>query len=105
MGGISGTVDLSRFNGSVGDLAKIAGPEVVPVVQDGPQLYLRNSNTTGIADTDYIFAAPRGGKMLMCDWDGDGTATARRVPERHVVHHQLDGRWPTAAGVRVRPAG
>ena len=41
----------------------------------GPQLFLRNSNTSGVADSTTIFAAPTSGTTLMCDWDGNGTST------------------------------
>jgi GH25 family lysozyme M1 (1,4-beta-N-acetylmuramidase) len=70
--GITGGVDLSRFNGSQLQLQNVAGAEV-PIT--GPQLYLRNSVTSGVADTSYRFGAPAGGTPLMCDWDGNGTAT------------------------------
>jgi len=40
-----------------------------------PQVFLRNSLTSGVADTSYRFGAPTGGTTLMCDWDGNGTAT------------------------------
>ncbi len=41
----------------------------------GPQLFLRNSLTSGVADASYTFIAPRTGTTLMCDWDGNGTDT------------------------------
>ena len=41
----------------------------------GPQLFLRNSNSSGVADTTTSFAAPTTGTTLMCDWDGNGTST------------------------------
>ena len=41
----------------------------------GPQLFLRNSLTSGVADATYTFIAPRTGTTLMCDWDGNGTDT------------------------------
>ncbi len=41
----------------------------------GPQLFLRTSNTSGVADLNYSVLMPKGGKTLMCDWNGDGTDT------------------------------
>ncbi len=70
--GISGGVDVSRFNGTRVSLEALAGTEVAT---SGPQLYLRNSVTSGVANTSYRFGAPSGGTTLMCDWDGNGTDT------------------------------
>ena len=53
-------------------LEGVAGAEVATT---GPQLYLRNSVSTGIADSSYRFGTPPGGTTLMCDWDGNGTDT------------------------------
>jgi hypothetical protein len=50
------------------------------------KLYLRNSTTSGIADTTYSFFAPAGGRMLMCDTNGDGVATPTKV---------VNGQWYT----------
>ncbi len=41
----------------------------------GPQLFLRNSLSSGVADRSYTFIAPNTGTTLMCDWDGNGTDT------------------------------
>jgi hypothetical protein len=41
----------------------------------GPQFFLRNSLTSGVADVNYTFIAPTTGTTLMCDWDGNGTDT------------------------------
>ena len=65
--GIVGNVDISRFCCSVAKLAEVSGSPL-----GRPQLFLRNSNTTGIADQTYVYGAPAGGTTLMCDWDGDG---------------------------------
>jgi len=37
-------------------------------------VYFRNTNTTGIADFDFIFGDP-GDKLIAGDWDGDGDET------------------------------
>ena len=72
--GISGgATDVSRFNGPPAALAGVAGTEAPTT---GPTLYLRDSNTSGVADTTNRYGAPSGGTTLMCDWDGNGTATA-----------------------------
>ena len=42
-------------------------------------VYLRNSNTSGVADASYPYFAPNGGRLLMCDTDGDGTKTPTKV--------------------------
>ena len=42
-------------------------------------LYLRNSTSSGVADVTYPYFAPNGGKLLMCDTDGDGTKTPTKV--------------------------
>ncbi len=41
----------------------------------GPQVYLRNSLTSGVADGTAMLLAPTTGTTLMCDWDGNGTDT------------------------------
>ncbi len=68
--GISGAVDISRFCCSLAKLAEISGSP-----SGRPQLFLRNTPTTGIADQTYVYAAPAGGTTLMCDWDGNGVDT------------------------------
>jgi GH25 family lysozyme M1 (1,4-beta-N-acetylmuramidase) len=70
--GISGGVDLSRFNGS---LARLAAATGVESVSTGPSVYLRNTATSGVADSAFRVGAPGGGTTLMCDWNGDGVAT------------------------------
>ncbi len=42
-------------------------------------LYLRDTTTSGVADTTYPYFAPNGGRLLMCDTDGDGTKTPTKV--------------------------
>jgi hypothetical protein len=37
-------------------------------------VYFRNSNSTGIADLEFIYGDP-GDKLVAGDWDGDGTDT------------------------------
>jgi len=68
--GITGNVDISRFCCSLAKLAEISGS-----ASGRPQLFLRNSPTSGIADHTYVYAAPAGGTTLMCDWNGDGIDT------------------------------
>ncbi len=68
--GIVGNVDISRFCCSLANLAQISGSP-----SGRPQLFLRNSLTSGVADTSYTYAAPAGGTVLMCDWNGDGVDT------------------------------
>ena len=68
--GIVGNVDISRFCCSPAKLAAVSGSP-----QGRPQLFLRNSATTGVADETYVFGAPAGGTTLMCDWNGDGVDT------------------------------
>ncbi len=70
--GITGGVDVSRFNGTQVGLQTMAGSEVATT---GPVLYLRNSISTGVANASYRFGTPPGGTTLMCDWDGNGTDT------------------------------
>jgi hypothetical protein len=41
----------------------------------GYRVYERNTNTSGVADQTFAFTAPRGGTLLMCDWNGDGIDT------------------------------
>src|SRR4051812_1738521 len=47
-----------------------------PVAAEGttPNWVLRNSNTTGTADVDFLYGEPFD-KRLVGDWDGDGTDT------------------------------
>jgi len=68
--GISGNVDISRFCCTLARLAEISGSPA-----GRPHIYLRNSLTTGAADADYVFGAPAGGTVMMCDWNGDGVDT------------------------------
>ena len=68
--GISTAVDISRFCCSLARLAEISGSP-----SGRPHLYLRNSLTSGVADQDYVYAAPAGGTLVMCDWNGDGVDT------------------------------
>jgi hypothetical protein len=37
-------------------------------------VYFRDSNSTGVADNQFIFGDP-GDKLVAGDWDGDGTDT------------------------------
>ncbi len=73
--GIGAATDLSRYRGSVQSLALLAGPELT-WANASHHLYLRGTITSGVADVAYPFGAVRGGKTLMCDWNGDGTDTA-----------------------------
>jgi len=68
--GIVGNVDISRYCCSLARLAALSGSP-----SGRPHIYLRNSTTTGVANTDYVFSASAGGTLLMCDWNGDGTDT------------------------------
>jgi len=79
--GISGGVDVSRFNGSLASLAAATGVETVST---GPTVYLRNTTSSGVADSAFRVGAPAGGTTLMCDWNGDGIATPGVF---------LDGTW------------
>ena len=100
--GITGGVDVSRFNGTRVGLEALAGAEVATT---GPALYLRNSVSTGVADASYRFGTPSGGTTLMCDWDGNGSDTPGRVRQRRVVDHQRHHRLVRPERVRLRPAG
>ncbi|MEI7593279.1 MAG: hypothetical protein WCK41_08690 [Actinomycetes bacterium] len=42
-------------------------------------VYLRNSQTGGVADVSYHFVVPSGGRTLMCDIDGNGSQTPTKV--------------------------
>jgi hypothetical protein len=44
-------------------------------------VYLRNSATSGAADVTYRYFAPAGGRLLMCDTDGNGTQTPTEVKD------------------------
>jgi GH25 family lysozyme M1 (1,4-beta-N-acetylmuramidase) len=68
--GISTAVDISRFCCSLARLAEISGSP-----SGRPHLYLRDSLTSGVADRSYVYAAPAGGTLVMCDWNGDGVDT------------------------------
>ncbi|HEY5155269.1 MAG TPA: hypothetical protein VIJ47_11080 [Acidimicrobiales bacterium] len=63
-------------------------------------LYLRNSTTSGVADATYPYFAPNGGRLLMCDTDGNGTDTPTKV---------VNGTWyvtdGTAGGLPGRTFG
>jgi len=63
-------------------------------------LYLRNSTTSGVADATYPYFVPNGGRLLMCDTDGNGTDTPVKV---------VNGAWyvtdGTAGGLPGRSFG
>ncbi len=58
-----------------GDCPPIRPP--FPSVPSGVEysLFLRDSNTSGVADRTAQFGPSRPAQILMCDWDGDGTET------------------------------
>jgi len=59
--------------------------------------YLRNSTTSGVADATYPFFVPNGGAVLMCDSDGNGTATPTKVVNGiWYVTNATTGGQPTA---------
>src|SRR5205807_8778756 len=45
-----------------------------PGGSQSPTWFLRDSNTSGVADHTFSYGDP-GDKVLACDWDGDGRAT------------------------------
>jgi GH25 family lysozyme M1 (1,4-beta-N-acetylmuramidase) len=73
--GMPGTVDMNHFCCSLAALGALIALGSAP----SPQLLLRATNNTGVADTSYLYGAPGGGQVLMCDWDGDGVATPATV--------------------------
>ncbi len=48
---------------------------VRPLVVRGDTWYLRNSQTSGSADTKFIYGNPTGDTPITGDWDGDGSVT------------------------------
>lgn len=63
-------------------------------------VYLRKSLTTGAADVNYPYFTPNGGRLLMCDSNGDGIQTPTRV---------VNGTWyltdGTGGGLPARTFG
>ena len=68
------------------------GTETVGVYR-GDMVYLRNSNTTGVADGHYAFGAP-GDRLVAGDWNGDGfdTVGVWRNGQYFMTNSNI---WPT----------
>ena len=80
---------------SIGPAA--AAQPAKPAVVDGSTWYLRSTLTGGAATTSFTYGR-RGDMPLMCDWNGNGTATAAVVREVndeliwHIRQHNSGGR-------------
>lgn len=72
-------------------------------------VYLRNTNTNGVADVSFLFG-DLGDRSVAGDWTGNGADTPRRVPgvERHVLRPLVElagpgGHLPEAGERGVGP--
>jgi hypothetical protein len=61
--------------GAWGTAAKLPSDPVQQTPTTGNTFYLKNSNSSGVADFTFKYGNP-GDKTLFCDWDGNGTDTA-----------------------------
>jgi len=69
---IAGTLVLGSANSAVGDNSRFVSH---PAVYRDGTWYLRNSLTTGFADTSFVYGNPGTDVPLMCDFFGTGLQT------------------------------
>jgi hypothetical protein len=80
--GVLAVVAVSGFGGPSVHAQPAGAPQAAPPAASKPAVYrrqsntwfLRNTPTTGIADTSFVYGLPSD-RQLMGDWDGDGVKT------------------------------